>query len=150
MTLPTQSQAINAEPAQAEGSRAGSSETGSVPPPSVQPSSKKLQLLVSDKAVVAIREQLKKRGTPAASLRVGVRGGGCSGFSYVIEFYDGEPRTRDIVYQFDDVRVLVDPKSLLYLNGATLEWEKTLLRQGFKFVNPNEKSNCGCGTSFQV
>ena len=81
MTLPTQSQAINDEPAQAEGSRAGSSETGSVPPPSVQPSSKKLQLLVSDKAVVAIREQLKKRGTPAASLRVGGRGGGCSGFS---------------------------------------------------------------------
>ena len=65
------------------------------------------------------------------------------------------PRARDVVYDLkasngDDVRIVVDKKSLLYLNGATFDWEKTLMRQGFKFVNPNEKASCGCGTSFTV
>jgi len=73
----------------------------------------------------------------------------------VIEFHDGAPQARDVVYDLkatdgSDVRVVVDKKSLLYLNGASLEWEKTLMRQGFKFVNPNEKASCGCGTSFTV
>lgn len=110
---------------------------------------------ISAAAVEAIARQLKKRGTPDAALRLGIRGGGCSGFSYVIEFHDGPPRARDRV--FDNVaadgttvRVLVDPKSLTYLDGARLEWEQTLMQQGFKFVNPNEKSGCGCGSSFSV
>jgi iron-sulfur cluster assembly protein len=81
--------------------------------------------------------------------------GGCSGFSYVIEFHDGAPRARDRVYDLTavdgtPVRVVVDPKSLLYLNGSVLDWEQTLMQQGFKFVNPNEKSSCGCGHSFTV
>ena len=105
---------------------------------------------VSPAAVEAIRAQIQKRGVPDTALRVGIRGGGCSGFSYVIEFHDGPPRARDRVYQYDDVRVVVDPKSLVYLNGTTLDWEKTLLKQGFKFVNPNEKTSCGCGHSFTV
>jgi iron-sulfur cluster assembly protein len=110
---------------------------------------------VSAQAVDAIARQLTKRGTPDASLRLGLRGGGCSGFSYVIEFYDGPPRARDRVFDFvasdeTPVRVVVDPKSLLYLNGTVLEWEQTLMRQGFKFTNPNEKSGCGCGSSFSV
>ena len=108
---------------------------------------------VSPQAVDAIARQLKKRGTPDASLRLGIRGGGCSGFSYVIEFHDGPPHARDRVFDFvasdqAPVRVLVDPKSLLYLNGTVLEWEHTLMRQGFKFANPNEKTGCGCGSSF--
>ena len=116
---------------------------------------KGLVLEVTAKAASAIRRQLVKRGTPEASLRVGLRGGGCSGFTYVIEFHDGPPRARDIVLDVkseagEDVRVVVDPKSLLYLNGATLEWEQTLLKQGFKFINPHEKSGCGCGHSFSV
>jgi iron-sulfur cluster assembly protein len=91
----------------------------------------------------------------ARQLRLGIRGGGCSGFSYVIEYHDGSPHVRDRVFEFtasdgSRVRVLVDPKSLLYLNGAVLDWEQTLMRQGFKFVNPNEKGGCGCGTSFSV
>jgi iron-sulfur cluster assembly protein len=110
---------------------------------------------VSDAAVEAIARQIKKRQTPEASLRLGIRGGGCSGFSYVIEFHDGPPRSRDRVFEHvaadgTKVRVLVDPKSLVYLAGARLEWEQTLMQQGFKFVNPNEKSGCGCGTSFSV
>ncbi len=116
----------------------------------VDPIAKALSIEVSPKAVEAIRKQLAKRGTPESSLRVGIRGGGCSGFSYVIEFHDGEPRTRDRVFQFDDVRVVIDPKSLIYLNGSLLDWEQTLMRQGFKFVNPHEKTSCGCGHSFTV
>jgi len=110
---------------------------------------------VSPGAVDAIARQKTKRGTPDAALRLGIRGGGCSGFSYVIEFYDGAPHARDHVFDFTatdgtPVRVVVDPKSLVYLNGTMLEWEQSLMRQGFKFVNPNEKSGCGCGHSFSV
>jgi iron-sulfur cluster assembly protein len=112
---------------------------------------------VSLAAIEAIQKNIAKRGTPVEStaLRVGIRGGGCSGFSYVIEFHDGAPRARDRVMDFTSengtkVRVLVDPKSLVYLNGSTLDWEKTVMQQGFKFRNPNEKTSCGCGTSFTV
>jgi iron-sulfur cluster assembly protein len=110
---------------------------------------------VSPRAVDAIARQMQKRGTLGASLRLGLRGGGCSGFSYVIEFHDGAPHARDRVFDFvagdgTPVRVLVDPKSLVYLSGTVLEWEQTLMRQGFKFTNPNEKSGCGCGSSFGV
>ncbi len=107
-------------------------------------------ITVTPGAVSAIRKQIQKRGRTETALRVGIRGGGCSGFSYVIEFHDGAPRPKDVIFDYDDVRVLVDPKSLLYLNGSTLDWEQTLMRQGFKFVNPNEKSSCGCGHSFTV
>jgi iron-sulfur cluster assembly protein len=110
---------------------------------------------VTPKAVEAIKKQIAKRNVPGTSLRVGIRGGGCSGFSYVLEFRDGEPRPKDRVLDFSaadgtPVRVVVDPKSLLYLNGSVLEWEQTLMQQGFKFINPQEKSSCGCGHSFTV
>jgi iron-sulfur cluster assembly protein len=116
---------------------------------------KALALSVSPPAVDAIARQMKKRGTPEASLRLGIRGGGCSGFTYVVEFHDGPPHARDRVLHYtatdgSKVTVVVDPKSLVYLNGTVLEWEQTLMRQGFKFANPNEKSGCGCGTSFNV
>lgn len=125
------------------------------PATTTAPASSKLSIEITQAAVDAIAMQVAKRGRPETSLRVGIRGGGCSGFSYVIEFHDGPPNARDIVYDRkatdgSPVRVVVDKKSLLYLNGSALEWEKTLMRQGFKFVNPNEKSNCGCGTSFTV
>jgi iron-sulfur cluster assembly protein len=82
-------------------------------------------------------------------LRLGVRGGGCSGFAYVIEFAD-EKGPRDQVFEYDGVRVVVDPKSLLFLNGTTLDYETKLMGHGFKFVNPNEAAGCGCGSSFGV
>ena len=123
--------------------------------PTTQPSPSKLNIEITQAAVDAVGQQIAKRGRADTALRVGIRGGGCSGFSYVIEFHDGPPNARDVVYDKtatdgSAVRILVDKKSLLYLNGSALEWEKTLMRQGFKFVNPNEKSNCGCGTSFTV
>jgi len=118
-------------------------------------SGKTLGITITQKAVEAVKKQIEKRGTPDAGLRVGVKGGGCSGFSYVIQFHDGPPHVRDVVYDMTaedgtKVRILVDKKSLLYLNGTVLEWEQTLMQQGFKFLNPNEKSSCGCGHSFTV
>jgi iron-sulfur cluster assembly protein len=112
-------------------------------------------ITITTKAATAIKKQIAKRGVPETSLRLGIRGGGCSGFSYAIEFHDGPPRSRDRVFDVpaEDgtvVRVVVDPKSLVYLAGMTLEWEQTLLQQGFKFLNPNEKTSCGCGHSFTV
>src|SRR5437762_1623073 len=73
--------------------------------------------------------------------------GGCSGLSYNIRF-DTQPRERDRIFQYGDVRVFVDPKSFIYLHGMTLDFQETLMQQGFVFVNPNASKSCGCGTSF--
>lgn len=121
--------------------------------PAMEPGRK--TITVSAAAVDAIRLNLGKRGTPDAAIRVGIRGGGCSGFSYVIEFDDGEPRKGDLVLEYEEegksrVRVFCDKKSILYLGGSVLDWEKTLMFQGFKFKNPQEASRCGCGHSFTV
>ncbi len=108
-----------------------------------------LAVHASPRAVTKAKEALAKRGTPQAMLRLGVRGGGCSGFSYVIEFAD-EAGARDRVFEFDGLRIVVDPKSLVFLDGSTLDYETKLMGHGFKFVNPNEKTSCGCGESFTV
>ncbi|HEX6765247.1 MAG TPA: iron-sulfur cluster assembly accessory protein [Polyangiaceae bacterium] len=105
---------------------------------------------ISDGAVEYAKKRLAQRGTPDAAIRLGVRGGGCSGFSYVIEFADEPPRDRDTVFEAGGVRFYVDKKSLVYLAGSLLDFEKTLVFQGFKFKNPQEASRCGCGHSFQV
>jgi len=104
---------------------------------------------LTPKAIEMAKRALTKRGTPDASLRLGVRGGGCSGVSYAIEFSD-KVRSRDNVYDFDGLRVVVDPKSLVYLRGSALDYEVQMMQHGFKFVNPNEKTSCGCGESFSV
>jgi len=105
---------------------------------------------ISLAAAAGAREKLAKRGTPNALVRLGVKGGGCSGFSYVIQFDDEPPRDRDYGYEVDGVRFVVDKKSLVYLAGSVFDYEKTLMYQGFKFKNPNEASSCGCGHSFTV
>jgi iron-sulfur cluster assembly protein len=104
---------------------------------------------VTERAVKRIRTAMAKEGVSATEggLRLGVMGGGCSGLSYSIKF-DTQPRERDRIFEFDDVRVFVDPKSFLYLNGMTLDYEETLMRQGFNFINPNSTRSCGCGSSF--
>jgi len=106
---------------------------------------------VTPSAVKRIRVILAKEGISAeeGGLRLGVKGGGCSGLSYAIAF-DSHPRERDRIFTFDGVRVFVDPKSFVYLNGMTLDYEETLMRQGFNFINPNSARSCGCGTSFSV
>jgi iron-sulfur cluster assembly protein len=106
-------------------------------------------ILVTEKAIKRIRAVVEKEGVAGGEggLRLGVLGGGCSGLSYSIKF-DTQPRERDRVFEFDGVRVFVDPKSFLYLHGMTLDYEETLMRQGFTFINPNASRSCGCGTSF--
>lgn len=106
---------------------------------------------LTPKAVEMAKKAIERRGTPTAALRLGVRGGGCSGASYVIEFAD-KIRDRDRVFEFDGgaLKVVVDPKSLVYLRGSVLDYEVKLMSHGFKFQNPNEKKGCGCGESFSI
>jgi iron-sulfur cluster assembly protein len=93
---------------------------------------------VTDNALKKIRSAMVKENVSPeqGGLRLGVQGGGCSGLSYNIRF-DSQPRERDRVFQFGDVRVFVDPKSFIYLHGMTLDYQETLMQQGFVFVNPN-------------
>ena len=104
---------------------------------------------VTDKALARIRTAIVKEGISPdeGGLRRGVQGGGCSGLSYNIRF-DTQPRERDRIFQFGDVRVFVDPKSFIYLHGMILDYQETLMQQGFVFINPNSSKSCGCGTSF--
>jgi len=101
---------------------------------------------VTPKAVAKIREQFAKHNVNGG-LRLGVLGGGCSGLSYQFKF-DAKPRSSDNVFDFDDVKVFVDPKSMVFLEGMTLDWKDSLIQSGFAFDNPNAKKSCGCGTSF--
>ena len=104
---------------------------------------------VTDRAVKRIKIAIAKEGISPeeGGLRLGVMGGGCSGLSYSIKF-DSRPRERDRIFEFDGVRIFVDPKSFIYLHGMTLDYEETLMRQGFNFINPNSTRSCGCGSSF--
>jgi len=141
---------------------AGTPQAETTPADAPQADMARYRLELSPTAARKLYENLRKRGTPDAALRVGVRGGGCSGFSYVLEFADEPPRARDLVFSYpverkasDEeepgmVRVVCDKKSILYLHGSTLDWERTLMYRGFKFVNPHEKSSCGCKQSFAV
>lgn len=119
---------------------------------------------ITKNALKRIRVAMAKESiSPAAGgLRLGVQGGGCSGLSYNIRF-DTEPRQRDRVFVFGEgietpndpsggqaVRLFVDPKSYLYLAGMVLDFEETLMRQGFNFINPNSTKSCGCGSSFSA
>lgn len=108
-----------------------------------------LRVELTPKAVEMARKALAKRGTPESGLRLGVKGGGCSGLSYVIEFAD-KIHARDLVFEFDGLKVVVDPKSIVFLQGTVLDYEVKLMQHGFKFRNPNEKAGCGCGESFGV
>jgi iron-sulfur cluster assembly protein len=114
-----------------------------------------LTIHVSPKAAQKIREQVEQRAAAKASLaatagiRVGIKGGGCSGLSYVIEYCD-VPGERDRLFEAEGARVYVDPKSLIYLNGTTLDFVETFQQKGFKFQNPQARTECGCGESFTV
>jgi iron-sulfur cluster assembly protein len=98
-------------------------------------------------AVSRVKELMTAQKLEQAFLRRGVRGGGCSGMTYDLQF-DSELRKHDKQFEVDGVKVVVDVKSYLYLNGTTLDYVTQGLTGGFTFVNPNAKSSCGCGTSF--
>ena len=103
---------------------------------------------VTPNAVGKIREAFRREGVNGG-LRLGVLGGGCSGLSYQFKF-DVKPRPTDQILNFDDVKVFIDPKSLVFLDGMTLDWKDSLIQSGFVFENPNAKKSCGCGTSFSA
>ena len=104
---------------------------------------------ITDSAVKQLRRLLEDRGTPNAGLRISVKGGGCSGLSYSMDWAES-PREKDRIFERDGVRVFVDGKSFLYLAGSELNYEQTLMSSMFKVQNPNVKSTCGCGESFSV
>lgn len=110
----------------------------------------KYNICLSEAAITEIKKQLVQRETPNSSFRIGLKSGGCSGFAYHIQFEDDKPKEKDFVFNFNGLQVIVDKKSIIYLNGSELDWESSLMRKGFKFKNPNEKSSCGCGNSFST
>lgn len=98
-------------------------------------------------AAQEVKRQAAKRGTPEAAIRVGLRGGGCSGYSYHFDWADGAPRNTDRVIEAHGARVYIDPKSLALLKGTVLDFVSSMMGHGFKFHNPNAKASCGCGES---
>lgn len=105
---------------------------------------------ITPKAREMAKQKLAEGGEGALGLRVGIRGGGCSGYAYVFDFARKVREKRDLVYDFDGLKVVVDDRSLKFLEGAVLDWEEQLLGYGFKWRNPNASGGCGCGESFSV
>ena len=109
-----------------------------------------MAVALSDKATEKVKELKRAQNLgEEVFLRMGVRGGGCSGMSYSLEF-DTERGPHDKEFEIDGVKIVVDKKSYLYLNGTTLDWVQQGLTGGFTFVHPNAKSSCGCGSSFSA
>ena len=102
---------------------------------------------MTSRAAKIMRDQLSKRGRPGAVVRFGIRGGGCTGFSYLFEFDDRGARANDFVVEKDGVTLVVDPKSMFYLEGTEIDFETGIRGHGFKFDNPNVDDSCGCGES---
>ena len=107
-------------------------------------------IAVTEQASAHIRKLMAKQGIAEGGLRVGIKGGGCSGLSYTFS-WEQEARTGDEVFEGSGgARIFVDKKSLIYLNGTTLEHDPALMGKGLHFINPNAKASCGCGSSFSV
>ncbi len=104
---------------------------------------------VTEKAIGAVKKIMEEQNNPDMKLRLGVKGGGCSGLSYTLNL-DTKSETKDKVYDFDGLEVVVDAKSLLFLKGTTLDYVDDIMGGGFKFENPNARTSCGCGSSFST
>ena len=104
---------------------------------------------ISDNALGEVRRMMSKEQVNAAGMRVGVKGGGCSGLSYNLTF-ENQARTGDKVFEREDVKLFCDLKSYIYLNGTVLDYDSGLMGKGFVFMNPNAKKSCGCGSSFST
>src|ERR1700739_4732769 len=108
-----------------------------------------MPLTLSPQAVAKVHEIMATQAPLPAGLRIGVVGGGCSGFQYSMSF-ENQAGMMDKVFKFDDLKVFVDATSLMYLNGCVVDYVETLEAAGFKFENPEVKPTCGCGSSFSV
>jgi len=120
--------------------------TTTTPTPEVK---KAAPIILTTNAVAKVKEIMAQQNPVPAGLRVGVVGGGCSGFSYSMQF-ENSSGLMDKIFEFDGLKVFVDATSVMYLNGCTVDYVETLEGAGFKFDNPNVKSTCGCGSSFSV
>src|ERR1035437_1304400 len=109
----------------------------------------KRMVQLSERAVGKVKEILSSQEPAPAGLRIAVVGGGCSGFSYSMAF-ENQPSMLDKTYTFEGLKVFIDQASMLYLEGAEVDYVETLEGSGFKFNNPHVKSTCGCGSSFQA
>ncbi len=107
-----------------------------------------MSITLTESAANHVLKFMEGRGT-GLGIRLGVRTSGCSGMAYVLEFAD-ESEADDVIFEDHGVKVLVDPKSMLYLDGTELDYTREGLNEGFKFNNPNVKDACGCGESFNV
>jgi iron-sulfur cluster assembly protein len=107
-----------------------------------------MAITMTDAAADRVKTFLVNRGK-GVGLRLGVKTSGCSGMAYIMEFAD-EIEESDVVFEDKDVKIIVDPKSLVYIDGTEMDFAKEGLNEGFKFINPNEKAACGCGESFTV
>ena len=114
-----------------------------------QETTKKAPISLTPTAVVKVKEIMGQQTPVPTGLRVGVVGGGCSGFSYSMSF-ENASGLMDKVFDMDGLKVYVDATSVMYLNGCIVDYVETLEGAGFKFENPNVKSTCGCGSSFSV
>ena len=99
-------------------------------------------------AAQEVKRLMEKEQKPNLGLRVGVKGGGCSGMTYVLAIEDASPKQFDSVFEQDGIKLLIDAKSHLYLDGMTIDYKNSLMGGGFEFQNPLAKKSCGCGTSF--
>lgn len=108
-----------------------------------------MSIRISQRAAQKVQQGLQKQGMQGGGLRLGVKGGGCSGFSYVIR-YESDKKPIDKVFKEHGVKVFVDLKSYLYLKGMLLDWKGSFMQQGFTFSNPNAAKTCSCGQSFIV
>jgi iron-sulfur cluster assembly protein len=106
-------------------------------------------LTVTEPAAERIKVLLETRGKPSVGIRIGLKTKGCSGLSYALEFAD-EAGPYDEVVEAHGVKVLIDPKAVMYLLGSQMDFVEDKLSSGFVFINPNEKGRCGCGESFHV
>ena len=104
---------------------------------------------LSDAAINEIKRLMNVQGLTEVGLRLGVKGGGCSGLSYTVNF-DEKIGPHDSVYDIDGIKIIVDLKSAIYLQGTQLDFQKDLVSGNFKFVNPNADKTCGCGESFSA
>ncbi len=104
---------------------------------------------VTDKAINKIKEILKQENKEEGSIRVGIKGGGCSGFTYILDIEDN-PKESDQILDFNGVNLVIDSKSIVYLAGTELDFSDGLNGSGFVFKNPNATRTCGCGSSFAV
>jgi len=109
-----------------------------------------MAISLTERAATKIKDAFRKNAMPEGScLRVGVKGGGCSGFSYTLDVAD-KPADDDEVFESNGVRMVCDPKSYLFLNGTEVDYSDDLLKGGFVFNNPNAKRSCNCGASFST